>query len=41
MDLKEMGWEGLEWIDPTQDRDLWRAVINTVMNIRFHEMCGI
>jgi hypothetical protein len=28
----EIGWGGMEWIDLAQDRDQWRAVVNTVMN---------
>jgi hypothetical protein len=35
MDLREIGWGGgLEWIQLAQDRDRWRAVVNTVMNLR-------
>jgi hypothetical protein len=34
MDLAEIGWDGREWIDPAQDRDLWRALVNPVMNFR-------
>jgi hypothetical protein len=34
MDLKELGWDGIDWIDVAQDRDQWRAIVNTVMNIR-------
>jgi hypothetical protein len=34
MDLKEMGWEGVDWIDMAQDRDRWRAVVNALMNLR-------
>jgi hypothetical protein len=34
MDLRELGWEGVDWIRLGQDRDQWRAVVNTVMNIR-------
>jgi hypothetical protein len=34
MDLREMGWDGMDWIDLAQDRDQWRALVNTVMNIR-------
>jgi hypothetical protein len=26
--------EGIDWIDPAQDRDRWRAVVNSVMNLR-------
>jgi hypothetical protein len=33
MDLREIGWGGMEWIDLAQDRDQWRAVISTVMNL--------
>jgi hypothetical protein len=32
MDLKEIGWDGVDWIDLAQDRDQWRALVNTVMN---------
>jgi hypothetical protein len=31
-DLREISWEGVECIHLAQDRDLWRAVVNTVMN---------
>jgi hypothetical protein len=34
MDLRGMGWNGVVWIDLTQDRDQWRALVNTVMNLR-------
>jgi hypothetical protein len=34
MDLREIDWGGVEWIHLTQDRDLWRAVVNAVMNLR-------
>jgi hypothetical protein len=34
MDLREIGWGGMEWIHLAQDRDRWRAVVNTVMNLR-------
>jgi hypothetical protein len=34
MDLKEIFWEGVEWIHLAQVRDRWRAVVNAVMNLR-------
>jgi hypothetical protein len=33
MDLKQVGWEGMDWIDMAQDRDRWRAVVSAVMNL--------
>jgi hypothetical protein len=32
MDLTEIGWGGIDWIGVTQDRDQWRALVNTVIN---------
>jgi hypothetical protein len=32
-DLKEIGWESVEWINLADVRDKWRAVVNTVMNL--------
>jgi hypothetical protein len=34
MDLREIGWDGMDWIDLAEDRDQWRALVNTVMNLR-------
>jgi hypothetical protein len=34
MDLGEVGWDGVNWIDLVQDRDRWRAYVNAVMNLR-------
>jgi hypothetical protein len=34
MDLREIEWGGMDWIDLTQNRDQWRALVNTVMNLR-------
>jgi hypothetical protein len=34
VDLREIGWDGMEWIDLAQDRDQWRALLDTVINLR-------
>jgi hypothetical protein len=34
MDLREMEWDAVEWIDMAHDRDQWRALVNTVLNLR-------
>jgi hypothetical protein len=34
MDLREIGWNGVDWIDMAQDRDQWRALVNTVLTLR-------
>jgi hypothetical protein len=34
MDLREIGWDGIDWIDLAQNRDQWGAVVNTVINFR-------
>jgi hypothetical protein len=34
MDLREIGWDGVDWIDMAQDRGQWRALVNTVLNLR-------
>jgi hypothetical protein len=34
MDLQEVGWVGMNWIDLAQDSDRWRAPMNAVMNLR-------
>jgi hypothetical protein len=33
MYLIEIGWGGMDWIDLAQDRDQWKAFVNTVMNL--------
>jgi len=34
MDLREIGWGSVEWIQLAQDRDQWHALVNMVMNLR-------
>jgi hypothetical protein len=34
MDLRDIGWDGMDWFDLAQDRDQWRALVNAVMNLR-------
>jgi hypothetical protein len=34
MNLREIGWGGIDWIDLVRVRDQWRALVNTVMNLR-------
>jgi hypothetical protein len=33
MDLREMGWGGMDWINLAQERDQWRALVNMVGNL--------
>jgi hypothetical protein len=33
MNLREINWGGMDWIDLTQDSDQWRVVVNTAMNL--------
>jgi hypothetical protein len=35
MDLREIRWDGVDWIDLAQNRNQWRALVNTVMNLQF------
>jgi hypothetical protein len=40
MDLREIGWEDVDWIHVAQDRDQWRALGKTVMNLRVPQKVG-
>jgi hypothetical protein len=35
MDLGEVGWGDVDWIRSAQDKNRWRAVVNSVLNLRF------
>jgi hypothetical protein len=34
INLREIGWDGMDLIDVAQDKNKWRALVNTVMNLR-------
>jgi hypothetical protein len=40
MDFREIGSDGMDWMDMAQDRDQWRALVNTVLTFGFHKMLG-
>jgi hypothetical protein len=40
IDLRETGWYEMDWIDLAQDRDRWRTLVNTVMNLRVPKSLG-
>jgi hypothetical protein len=33
IDLRETGWDGMDWINLAEDRNQWRALVNTVMDL--------
>ena len=41
MDLQEVGGRCVDWIELAQDRDIWRALVSTVRNLRVPKMRGI
>jgi hypothetical protein len=40
IDLREIGWDGIDWIDQAQDRSQWRALVNMVMNFLVPQNAG-
>jgi hypothetical protein len=39
-DLRDIGWDSMDWVNLAQGRDQWRALVNTVMNLRFLYILG-
>jgi hypothetical protein len=39
MDLREIGWDVMDWINMAEDREKCRALVNTVMNLRVPSKC--
>jgi hypothetical protein len=35
MDLRDTGWEDVDWIHVAQDRDQWHALVNMIINLQF------
>jgi hypothetical protein len=40
IDLREIGYDGVDWIDMAQDRPQWRVLVNTVLNLRVPRNAG-
>jgi hypothetical protein len=40
MYLREIGWGDVNWVDVAQNRDQWRALVNTVMNLQVRQNAG-
>jgi hypothetical protein len=38
--IREIWWEGVDWMHVAQDRNKWRDVVNTVMNLRVPRKAG-
>jgi hypothetical protein len=40
-DLRKIGWDGMDYIDLAENRDQWRALVNTVMNRKMLGSCSV
>jgi hypothetical protein len=38
--LRDIGWDGVDWMDMAQDRDQWRALVNMILNLRVPQNAG-
>jgi hypothetical protein len=38
MDLRDIGCSDVDWIHPAKNEEKWRALVNTVKNVRFHKI---
>jgi hypothetical protein len=39
-ELREIGWDGVDWMDMAQDRGQWRSLVNTVLNLQVPYIAG-
>jgi hypothetical protein len=40
IDLRDIVWDDMDWIDLAQDRDQWKVLVNTIMNLRVSQSAG-
>jgi hypothetical protein len=40
IDFKRIGWDDTDWINLAKEKDQWRALVNTVMNLRVPKNAG-
>jgi hypothetical protein len=40
MDLREIGWDGVDWIGLAEEKDQWRVLVNTEMSLGISQTAG-